>query len=187
MPRKKDFVNRKFNGALVYKKTDPSTGLPFIPEIDNGEAVYHETVNRLLNVRVQGPPGSITSNFSVLSDFTVTAASIAPPQFDYFGYATAGVTGDPLTAGITITTPGGSLTPDALPVQYRSIVALWTDTDAVPPQPQGDVFLYLAGTETPEESGITGIEIELEGGTFLTLDTGSLGLQDLLAVSWITL
>jgi len=173
MPRKKDFVNRKFNGALVYKKTDPSTGLPFIPEIDNGEAVYHETVNRLLNVRVQGPPGSITSNFSVLSDFTVTAASIAPPQFDYFGYATAGVTGDPLTAGITITTPGGSLTPDALPVQYRSIVALWTDTDAVPPQPQGDVFLYLAGTETPEESGITGIEIELEGGTFLTLDTGS--------------
>ena len=57
-------------------------------------------------------------------------------------------------------------------MQYRSIVALWTDTDPGAP-PQGDVFLYLAGTETPEESGITGIEIELEDGTFLTLDVGS--------------
>ena len=60
MPRKKDFVNRKVNGALVYKKTDPSTGLPFIPEIDNGDTVYQETVNRLLNVRVQGPPTTNT-------------------------------------------------------------------------------------------------------------------------------
>ncbi len=171
MPRKKDFVNRKVNGALVYKKTDPSTGLPFIPEIDNGETVYQETVNRLLNVRVQGPPGSITSNFSVLSEFTVTAA-LLNGTLDYFGYSVGGVTGDPLTLGIAVTTPGGSLTPDALPVQYRSIVALWTDTDAAP-QPSGDVFLYLAGQETPEESGITGIEIELEDNTFLTLDVGS--------------
>jgi len=168
MPNKKDFVNRKFNGALVYTKTDPITGLP----VENGEEVYQETVNRILNTRVQGPPGSITSNLSVLSEFTVTAASIAPLGFDYFGYSVGGVTGDPLPSGIAVTTPGGSLTPDALPVQYRSIVALWTDTDPGAP-PQGDVFLYLAGTETPEESGITGIEIELEDGTFLTLDVGS--------------
>ena len=32
------------------------------------------------------------------------------------------------------------------------------------------MFLYLAGQETPEESGIIGIEIELQGGTFLTLN-----------------
>ena len=167
MPNKKDFVNRKFNGALVYTKTDPITGLP----VENGEEVYQETVNRILNTRVQGPPGSITSNLSVLSEFTVSAA-LLNGGFDYFGYSAGGVTGDPLPLGIASTTPGGSLTPDALPVQYRSIVALWTDTDAGVP-PQGDVFLYLAGTETPEESGITGIEIELEDGTFLTLDVDS--------------
>ena len=63
-----------------------------VPEIDDGEAVYHETVNRLLNVRVQGPPGSITSNFSVLSDFTLTSASLNG-GFDYFGYSVGGVTG----------------------------------------------------------------------------------------------
>ncbi len=52
MPNKRDFVNRKFNGALVYTKTDPITGLP----VENGEEVYRETVNRILNTRVQEPP-----------------------------------------------------------------------------------------------------------------------------------
>ena len=164
MPNKRDFVNRKFNGALVYTKTDPITGLP----VENGEEVYRETVNRILNTRVQGPPGSITSNLTVLSKFTLTAADLNTGN-QYNGYSVGGVTGDPLPSGIAVTTPGGSLTPDALPVQYRSIVALWTDTDPGVP-PQGDVYLYLTGQETPEESGITGIEIELQGGTFLALN-----------------